>query len=628
MSASARATLAQQKRAIRQEYNASRKEHNRAMKEMRLSPEEQAKKEERRSEARLKNSYHHAAVELARLVASSFDIKPVIRVELTDSMSGDYRHALTHAQTDFRSIYVTVPFVPADPRTGMHDEEKMREWITTLSGLMYHELGHIIFSVPPGAMPFQAAGLEVKDYHGAWNLLEDQRMETAMAATSPVMGRYFTSMLLDLEKFAFTRAEGYPYLAGRWYLPADLIAPVRDLFVGRFGEEVTQKVDDLVARYNSATSVNDLMTAIIDWEKLKDAYSIPDEVSGHSSHTVNPPEGHGIPNKEQRVQKGATSREDVEPPSKDEELRTSGGNSSGGVDGTHEEETQVPKPPSPWEAMDKAREDLKKDEKFQNRVTQHTDEFLDSVNATSKSSLLTAMDSTEPLEGETLDAGNLLRSTISKALEAAVAPNAPRWAKRTNEGILSPFEYRTRQRGDRSFYRQRVGEGNDLYDIAVSLVLDRSGSMCGEVHELSAMAYGVKAACYEMGIPCTVSSFGSHSFLEVDAEEPPRMTEIGISGLTDPTDAIKALPEQDMGKRWHLIMLMTDGGWTEDMPPVLGLNDLHRIKIGFLFDRWVSEVPEDKQAMFQRAGFEEVHAIKDLNEIATLTMNNLLNKVR
>ena len=93
------------------------------------------------------------------------------------------------AYTDFERIHATYR-VQDDPRMTA----------AVLRGILYHEGGHIRFTMPwpslcevvrrdaPAVFGGNTNSSAWQQYHRAWNILEDQRMETAVVSDSPRQG--------------------------------------------------------------------------------------------------------------------------------------------------------------------------------------------------------------------------------------------------------------------------------------------------------------------------------------------------------------------------------------------------------------------------------------------------------
>ena len=91
-------------------------------------------------------------------------------------------------------------------------------------------------------------------------------------------------------------------------------------------------------------------------------------------------------------------------------------------------------------------------------------------------------------------------------MESARAEHAPSWQTGQRVGVLDVMRYKTRQPGDMEFFRN-IAEGGDLRlpNLAVSVLLDGSGSMSSYVTALGKAAYAIKSACDACEVPCTVT---------------------------------------------------------------------------------------------------------------------------
>ena len=89
---------------------------------------------------------------------------------------------------------------------------------------------------------------------------------------------------------------------------------------------------------------------------------------------------------------------------------------------------------------------------------------------------------------------NNLADQMQRAFEVATADLAPSWHEQQRRGVLNVVRYQTRQAGDMEFFRQFVDNGAPGCDIAVSVLLDYSGSMLNVTDELAKVAYACKLA--------------------------------------------------------------------------------------------------------------------------------------
>jgi hypothetical protein len=131
-----------------------------------------------------------------------------------------------NAYTDFEKVVVEYP--AADMPTMISPSSEIADVVTNIKAIIQHEVGHLRFTLPYPQLCQKAAALDTtfdsytysrdRRYHVAWNVLEDQRMETMVVADSPRIGNYFTLMVAKLVLNGTTET-AWMYLAGREYFP-------------------------------------------------------------------------------------------------------------------------------------------------------------------------------------------------------------------------------------------------------------------------------------------------------------------------------------------------------------------------------------------------------------------------
>ena len=120
--------------------------------------------------------------------------------------------------------------------------------LVALLGLNYHELCHLLYT--PRSHVFTPT-----DYNKeAFNILEDQRIESYFTARYKPAGKYFTEMMVrffvEVES-AWPSAFAYTY--GRSYLPLE----IREEFEARYAlPEHVERIKHLIDRYKTFTSTN------------------------------------------------------------------------------------------------------------------------------------------------------------------------------------------------------------------------------------------------------------------------------------------------------------------------------------------------------------------------------------
>ena len=110
-----------------------------------------------------------------------------------------------------------------------HIGEMTMETLTQLSGLNYHELAHHFYTPREGTTLVKS--VIAQDLYTAFNILEDQRIESLLCARYPSIMPYLQAAALvwltGSEDMAFTN---YPLIAGRRHIDVKIREAFRDLF--------------------------------------------------------------------------------------------------------------------------------------------------------------------------------------------------------------------------------------------------------------------------------------------------------------------------------------------------------------------------------------------------------------
>lgn len=155
-----------------------------------------------------------------------------------------------------------------------------------------------------------------------------------------------------------------------------------------------------------------------------------------------------------------------------------------------------------------------------------------------------------------------LAEDIERAFQRNTIDRAPAWVEGQRRGVINVLRYATRQPGDSEFFRQWTEDDAPGFDIAVSILLDYSGSMSGDVERLAQVAYASKLACQNLHIPCTVTLWDDNARTLFDADEyVENMPVIATAGGTNPEVALADLDNQRHDKAKHIVLIMSDGEW-------------------------------------------------------------------
>ena len=221
------------------------------------------------------------AAEFTAPVVASLAVDAPIHVSLL-------RREKAHAFTDFESIHVSLPESDFDRA---NDPDDLARLLSIAKGLIYHEAGHIVFTLPfeemvegaiqQGAVrPAEFRGRkghamladdeQIELYRWVHNVLEDQRMECALVRLSPVLENHLrvTALYMLVEPAAKQgRTSAYwPLLSGRTYLSKDLLTRMRRLAYAEATAAGLARefrvMEGAVRKYKRATTERELFEAV------------------------------------------------------------------------------------------------------------------------------------------------------------------------------------------------------------------------------------------------------------------------------------------------------------------------------------------------------------------------------
>jgi hypothetical protein len=494
------------------------------------------------------------------------------------------------AATDFESIRINIP-----------EENVDIDFAADLRGLAYHEAGHILKSVPfpvmmnevlPGANAHVARrfmtnviGLDERLIHHAWNMLEDQRMESAMVRESVNLARYYNVIVLTHVATRMT-ANSYLLLYGRKHVDETVRAAARTAFISENGEAVCLDAERLIDTYKRSVSLQEMWECTIHFARivgrLRDDGGM-DSVDNHDnngwcedeeenpgrnlSDSAAPDEGEGGSKDGSEDEGGEEDEEDEEDDENEGQSDAADRNAVGeeGDSDTPGASKSIGERDWTRDLLREALERAKEERRHDGHVTRDVRAYNEAL-AHARDSMpikrIPALPDPDP--AQTAEALKLNRS-LRTLMDQARAQTAPSWQVGQSRGILDVRAYVTRQPGDMDFYRSYTPGGDmRLPDMAVSVLLDGSGSMTSYAQELAVAAFGIKSACDTCSVPCTVMVYDTDAFLLWDKDDRPIEVPYDIvpNGGTDPKRALDLIDTQRYERRNHLVILMTDGAWS------------------------------------------------------------------
>lgn len=543
---------------------------------------------------------------VTKSVAGSWGVNVPMNIDTTPTDA-------LYACTDFKSIQV---LWPANKLPALGDVEnisyrEVRSTVEQIKAAVYHEVGHCLYSTPPIVLTtrngawLQKRLNELKVLYSnqgkyfdpnmtsvlwAMNALEDQRMEMRLVSDSPIIGAYLTRLVSEFIAHSNV-LNAYTLMVGRTYLPVSMRRTARKAYVLAYGEQAADELKAIVRRYCRATTQEgmlnaaiDLMIHLYDYNVLEQSRPTMDDHYNMDSSASN------AIDIDKRIMQSANTGDDSDDDKGEAGQATDGtdgtdgqnaegsdddgdqgdGVSNGqdaadgqGTGATTAEEVEEAK----WKAVRELQKELMDAPNLSSQVladnavlNAEVDAILASIHD-AQGSLLTC---TEGQGGApTLDdeRSEVLAAELSEAFRTATADEDPVWVERMTRGIVNPFHYRTKQPGNREFFRSMDGDGSESTSIAVSVLLDNSGSMHNSMTELSVAAYAIHRGCQLVNVPCTTVLWNDQAQILWKKDDDVVPLALGSQGGTDPTQALQAVPFQGEDKRHHLVFILTDGQW-------------------------------------------------------------------
>ena len=425
----------------------------------------------------------------------------------------------------------------------------------------------------------------------------------------------------DKSKDDVMRVAGYPLVAWRRYLPKAIRREMRRMFIDVHGIDKTRLIESCILRYLRATTVEQAIDAIVDLlEPLEQTMAPTSGIDNHqyivvrrgrggSGEPIELPENAtlifvddddddddedgddgesqgqgqgvaredkgkdfqpGIPSKAQAGDKAPTPSKPSKPSKApkqldgddegdegdegDDEVKHGDGYSaSGGSDTNHSGDDLA-------DRLAQAAEDAKAARNADASVQNDVRAFNSGVFGGGEGSTLLPYHTTNETDPHIIGKAQGLANQMIQAFREVTVEAQPTWQEQQTRGVLNVGRYMTHAPGDREYFRSWAEEIAPGHNVAVSVLLDYSGSMGGSTVALAQVAYGMKAACDEIGIPCTTLLWDHEATLLFKGDE--RCTGVPVinaAGGTSPKTALDDTPNHRYDKDKHIILVMTDG---------------------------------------------------------------------
>ena len=546
------------------------------------------------------------------------------------------------AATDFRSIAIFLP------------EQKVDiDFAADLRGLAYHEAGHILKSIPypvllDTVLPVDEEvgtaltrqqwvcntfGVNATNLQRAWNVLEDQRMESSMVIDSNNLARYYNVIVLNHVLDDGMSPTAYLWLHGRKHVTPAVRRAARIAMTDAVGIDKVREASKLIDTYKASNDLHVMWECVVRFcllqQELGDGH---DSFDGHNEPGEGQPRRRGRGGEQGRPMTPEEAQERADRSQSDPDNEDEGegkgaegqkkgqGNGKGtepgdggeGEEGVDQPQSETGKGDNdhdgkegrggvgdrsqgvkdgpvgdlgasgsinePWsrQTIEKALNEAKEARNQDGQIVRDLKAFNEARQQAGKGMPLQRVTTTPNVDPAVTQEAISLNRALRNLMEQARAETAPSWQTQQRHGVLDVRAYKTRKPGDMEFFSDYT-EGGDMHlpNMSVSILLDGSGSMFRSNDALAAAAFGMKSACDVFGIPCTVTIYDTEAYLLWDADDRPLEVPLDVvpGGGTDPKEALDLLDLQKHDKANHLVIIMTDGAWSVEWQNAYSLAD-------------------------------------------------------
>lgn len=484
------------------------------------------------------------------------------------------------------------------------------EDIIKINGLNFHELSHVMFS--PRAHTTLIKKCKSEGLFDAWNMLEDQRIETFLTSMYKSTEPYFTKMIMDYLLGAEEQWDtAYVLLYGRKYLPQHILDSLRDRYIK---PENVDRIEEIIDEYRVLVFPRDYDYALDLIREFRDLVAQngwdkqPDDPFGHSTgQRPDITEGEPMTDEEQEDAASWTEYRDAERDEDEEEGDEEGEGSGSGDDeesdedgegsgagdgedgedeadstggkskgkGKSDEDSDEDQPgngagtgtkkPTP-KNKDDLRDAMKEaSQEAANRPEVQADAKAKEAAIQSESGQVPDLDVKDfrllPAQPDYMLASNAFRRELMKLW----MDSDPGWHTHQSSGRINIDRVMQGAELDTAWDVWQEGK-NDATSVEMVVLFDFSSSMDDEMVAASQALWAIKRAVESIGGVVTVIGFNYAAYTMYDKRskaERASYRQFTASGGTDPDEACdQARMILHYSKMKHKILLfITDGEW-------------------------------------------------------------------
>ena len=463
------------------------------------------------------------------------------------------------------------------------------EALTQVNGLNYHELAHHLYTPRRGTELVKWV-LE-NNYMQAFNILEDQRIETLLVARYPSIAPYLTATCARWLAATPQDAQGnYILMRGRRYLPVELRQAFRDMYAQ---QELVPAISDIIDQYRLLAFPKDYATARILIQRFNDEIipNMPQMPQGNSNCVSRDPVSKGRPESGKAQERDSQRANGMGKPESewspkqadtmpaesntnsapdinmtaDEQLEAREQQQNGQVSGIAAGTGHVPSaggiPAGVQDMLDDIvqdvldRKDVQQDVKIKQKVIIGGDGKHDDALRVGK------------FDKTSVPADAMMNyRKFAKELARLRDACEPAWHREEASGRLNVQRAVRGCEIDEAF--DRWDEGTDGADIEAIIMVDRSGSMGSENNDRDASiaSWTIKRALESIGAPVTVYAFDDKVETAYKRDELASKTHYKFiygNGGTNPYSGLLAAEQLLISsrKKNKMLFIITDGAF-------------------------------------------------------------------
>ena len=441
-------------------------------------------------------------------------------------------------------------------------EDLNNDTITSLHGINYHELGHILYS--PRAGSDLGKYVKARKLVRAMQYLEEGRVEKLLTAKYPSTKLFLeaTAMEYLLKGNPEEWGEQFATFTGRTYLSLDIRQVIADKFIAKYGVGLADTVHSIVHEYRTLVFPKDFDRA----KELLESFA---NIVGYDVEPPTKPNwgGHkcngSVPQKGRP--EGQAEQERLQNKSKNESSEDIGDGAGKPNETPYQGEEKVFTDEDSLIA-DKLTERMKqiKSNPIVKREITETRKAI--ANSDEMRSSMRSLNTTQ----RTPSVGAIgLARKFGRELERIIKDSEPHWNRRLPSGKLNVT--RT-MNPDINAIGQMFDEwdtGNPNTEIEAVILTDNSGSMGSRMTQVCENSWIMKRGIEKINGSVTVYSFNHESKLVYDKSEKAKATQYEYVYSGGNTNPIRALVEGERllstsKKPIKLAFIITDGEWERE----------------------------------------------------------------